>query len=94
MTNHLIMKKITPILSSLLLLISIGCSQKSLLYKNANTQSACDAQKGYWYNEQCWKGYEDEGISKEDLEQEVEKQMAIIDKTVVIINDKSYSSLF
>ena len=63
-------------------------SSKSLSYQNIETESKCELKKGYWYNNKCWKEFEDEGILNSDIDSVVEAQMKIIKNSIFTIDNK------
>ena len=85
--------KNTVVYTGLLLQISsfTACvNSKSLSYQNIETKSKCELKNGYWYNDKCWKEFEDDGISAVDIDEVVEKQMVIINKTKITIDGKEH----
>ncbi len=56
----------------------------------ADDKAACEAAGGYWYKGKCWKNFEDEGISNEDIDRVVAKEMAALEEAVVKLGDESY----
>ena len=71
--------------------LTVSCGgNKQLQYESINTENACAEKGGYWYNGKCWTEFDDDGIAAADIDKEVEKQMALIEKTKVNINGKSY----
>lgn len=85
--------KNTLIYTGLLLLIFsfTACNNsKSLSYKSIETKSKCTLKNGYWYNDKCWKEFDDDGISAVDIDEVVEKQMLIINHTKITIDGKEH----
>lgn len=85
--------KNTIIYTGLLLLIFsfTACNNsKSLSYQNIETKLKCESKNGYWYQDKCWKEFEDDGISRVDIDEVVEKQMLIINNTKITIDGKEH----
>jgi len=55
-------------------------------------KQACEAKDGYWYNDKCWMDFKDmdDGISPDKIDEEVDKQMQLIEQSRVTINGKKY----
>jgi hypothetical protein len=73
----------------ILLFLLSGCS-KNLVYNSIKSNSACSEKNGYWYNNKCWKDFEDEGISEAKIDSTVIAQMKIIDKSKLKINNQTF----
>ena len=73
---------------TLLLLVS-ACS-KTMYYKSVDSQSLCSTKGGYWYNNKCWKEFEDDGIPESKIDSIVYSQMKIIEKSIFTIDSKVY----
>ena len=73
----------------ILLFLVSGCS-KNLVYNSIKSNSACSEKNGYWYNNKCWKDFEDEGISEAKIDSAVIAQMKIIDKSKMKINNQTF----
>jgi hypothetical protein len=76
-------------LAILIATILVSCTPQ-LQIKSINSDQACNEKGGYWYNDKCWKDYEDEGISEADIDSTVDAQMKIISKSVIHIDHKTY----
>jgi hypothetical protein len=74
----------------LILLFLISSCSKNLVYNSIKSNSACSKKNGYWYNNKCWKDFEDEGISEAKIDSTVIAQMKIIDKSKVKINNQTF----
>jgi len=72
-----------------LLLFMAACSDK-LIYNSVKDNTQCSVRGGYWYNNKCWKNYEDEGISNSDIDSTVASQMEIINKSTIEIDNIAY----
>jgi len=83
------MKKIA--LLFLILIFTISCkTTDKLVAKQAKTQEQCNSKEGYWYNNKCWKDFEDDGISKSKIDSVVSAEMKIIKKSSFNIDNKTY----
>lgn len=67
----------------------VSCNEK-LTYSSVKTESDCSEKEGYWFNDKCWKDYEDVGISNDKINTYVIQQMNIINYSKVMINDIAY----
>lgn len=65
-------------------------SSQSLTIKNVNDAASCVTKDGYWYQGKCWADYEDEGISKSEIDQVVEEEMQFINTARININDSDF----
>ena len=73
----------------------LGCTaNKSLLHEDITSQATCAEKDGYWYNNKCWTAFDDDGISKANIDEEVDNQMKIINQSKVKVNDKEYPLTF
>lgn len=72
----------------IILLIS-SCTNK-LVYKSVKNSSQCSDKGGYWYNNKCWKGYEDDGIVKTKIDSIVTADMGIIRNSTFQINNQTF----
>ena len=61
--------------------ISCKAQNNSLAEFNKTIEVAsktdCEKKEGYWYNKKCWANYNDfdDGVAKEDIDKEVDKQL-------------------
>lgn len=76
-------------LLGLLLLLTASCS-KTLLYKSVSNQSQCSELKGYWYNNKCWKGFEDDGIAKNKVDSIVSAQIKLIEQSTFTFDNQTH----
>ena len=85
------MKKINPILIGILTVVFLitSCSKK-LIYNSVKNQSLCADKDGYWYNNKCWKDYEDDGIVKTKIDSIVTADMGIIRNSTFQINNQTF----
>ena len=74
----------------LILLFLVSSCSKNLVYNSIKSNSACSEKNGYWYNNKCWKDFEDEGISEAKIDSTVIAQMKIIDKSKVKMNNQTF----
>ena len=65
----------------------ISSCSKSLVYNSVKDNSQCAKKNGYWYNDKCWKDFEDEGILKSDIDSIVSAQMIIINNSTITIDN-------
>ncbi len=56
------------------------------------TKEACEKKDGYWYKGKCWANFKefDEGISKENIDAEVEKQLNMVKDYGLTLNGKAH----
>ncbi len=71
------------------IILLTNCSNK-LVYNSIKNTSECSDIGGYWYNDKCWKDFEDDGILKSEIDSTVSAQMEIIEKSTFIIDNKTY----
>jgi hypothetical protein len=69
-------------------LISCGSAQK--LTYNSQDQSQCETKNGYWYNNKCWKDFEDEGIPNSKIDSTVIAEMKVISQSTFVIDNQTY----
>lgn len=81
------MKSIFNIGIAVLLLSS--CATK-LAYNSAENSSQCSEIGGYWYNNKCWKDFEDDGISKTEIDSTVSAQMKVINTSKLVMDNQTY----
>lgn len=68
-----------------------ACTGSSpFLYSGITSSKTCTKQGGYWYNEKCWRNYEDASIDKADIDKLVEKQIELAQNTMITIGQQSY----
>ncbi|PHR32750.1 MAG: hypothetical protein COA38_05955 [Fluviicola sp.] len=73
------------------LAILSSCGSTSMLHKRITTEDKCNCKKdSYWYENQCWKDYEDEAISINDIDSVVNAEMIQAEAANIFIRDKSY----
>ncbi len=73
----------------ILTILLSNCTDK-LVYNSVRNKSQCFDEGGYWYNNKCWKGFEDEHISKTKIDSIVSSQMEIIKKSKIVIDNQTY----
>ncbi|WP_298520441.1 hypothetical protein [uncultured Kordia sp.] len=83
------MKNILWSLPVLFLCVITSCNGQKVV--SATTQQTCEAKDGYWYNNKCWEGFKDEGISKKDIDSVVIAQMKLLKDATITINDKKHA---
>ncbi len=67
-----------------------SCSVK-LFYPSVQSQDKCDCKKdGYWYKSKCWKDFEDEAISINDIDSVVQAEMIQAEAALITINNQKY----
>ena len=66
-----------------------SCS-KSLVYNSVKDSSQCAKKNGYWYNNKCWKDYEDEGIPKSEIDSIVSAQIKIINDSKITLDNATH----
>lgn len=81
--------KIVNISILFLLFLGSSCSPK-LAYNSIKSKSDCSDKGGYWYNNKCWKDYEDDGIAELKIDSTVLSQMKIIEKSTFTIDNQIY----
>ncbi|WP_298901321.1 hypothetical protein [uncultured Psychroserpens sp.] len=87
------------LITMFLVVTSLSCSgqlnvkELSKTY-NVITKKECDNNNGYWYNNKCWANFEDEGISKKDIDGVAKEQFKLIKNTKIKINEKNYPIIF
>ncbi len=82
------MKNILLSVSLLFFCVITSCNGQKVATQN--TQTACEATGGYWYNNKCWKGFSDEGIAKKDIDSVVTAQIKLLKEATVTLNNKKY----
>ena len=87
------MKSIACIFAGFILLSLVSCST-SLYYKDVDSSNDCATKNGYWYNEKCWKQFEDEGIAAANIDKVVQEELSIIRQTQISINGKKFPITF
>lgn len=76
-------------MAGMTLLLS-GCGN-SLMYEKISTKKACDCKKNsYWYNDKCWKNYEDERLPPEDVSSIVAEQMKEIKSASITVGSQTH----
>lgn len=89
------MKPIILIITTSLISIILSCSgMKSLSFQEITTEKTCIEKGGTWYNGKCWKDFEDDGISKMDIDATVQEQMLKIKAANIKVNEQTYPLLF
>ena len=76
----------------MILFFMMSCSSK-FVYNSVKNSSQCVKKNGYWYNDKCWRDYEDNGIPDSKIDSTVAAQMKIIKKTTLSIDGKTYPLL-
>ncbi len=71
------------------ILLITSCSE-SFVYKSIKTSSECSDKGGYWYNDKCWKDFEDDGIPRSEIDSTVSAQTEIIEKSTFKFDNKTY----
>lgn len=71
-----------------------GSLKEKLKTHKASSQKDCNKKAGYWYKGKCWASFNDEGITKENIDTEVEKQMIAINSAKVSINGNEHPISF
>jgi len=84
------------IASVVISLLFFNCNSQEKLsdliktYK-VDTLEACEKKAGYWYKGKCWANFdESEGISISNIDNEVNRQMEIINNTKINIDGEAY----
>lgn len=68
-----------------------GCSEK-LSYTNVRSQEKCECKKdAYWYNDKCWKDFQDESISIADIDSVVSEEIALAEKAKIQLGDETHA---
>lgn len=80
------MKNILWSVSLLFLCTITSCNGQKAI--SVSTQQTCEEKDGYWYNNKCWEGFEDEGIAKKDIDSVVKAQMELIKDAAITFNGK------
>jgi hypothetical protein len=73
----------------ILALLIAGCNNK-IVYDSAKSNSQCSDLGGYWYNDKCWKDFDDDGISKTKIDSTVAAQMKVINTSKLVFDNKTY----
>lgn len=60
----------------------LGCSK--------NKKINCLENNGFWYNNECWYDFKDEGIPKSKIDSTVTAEMEIINQSLITINNTTY----
>jgi hypothetical protein len=76
-----------------------GCAGQSKMVKKINktvkasSKSKCEEKGGYWYNDKCWANFKefDEGISIENIDSEVKKQLNAAKDFGLQLNEKPFN---
>ncbi len=93
------MKTIKHIFFTVIAIFTMSsCSGQNKMVKKfnktikASSKSNCDKKDGYWYNGKCWANFEDfdDGISIENIDAEVEKQLIAAKGFGIEIDDTSF----
>lgn len=71
-----------------------GSLKEKLKTHKASSQKDCNKKAGYWYKGKCWASFNDVGITKENIDTEVEKQMIAINSAKVSINGNEHPISF
>ena len=67
-----------------------GCSEK-LYYQNIGSQEKCDCKKeAYWFNDKCWKNFEDETISVSDIDSVVNAEIIQSKSALISVGDQTH----
>jgi hypothetical protein len=62
-----------------------------MVHKRITSEEKCDCKNGsYWYKNQCWKDFEDEAISKVDIDSVVTAELIQAESARISVNDQSY----
>jgi len=83
-------RKIILNIGVLILVFFLTSCSKKLVYNTVKDKSQCADKDGYWYNNKCWKDFENDGIANLEIDSTVSAQMKIIKKSTFIINHKTY----
>ncbi len=84
--------KIIKLISLIAIISLISCSTK-FVDEDITNKNDCKADKNYWYKNKCWLDFEDKGVLKSEIDNLVKKQMKIINRTKIKINNKQYPLL-
>ena len=88
MYNSISLKK--SILTITVSFLLFSCSQK-MYYTSVHSEEKCNNKSnGFWYKEQCWKNFENEGISSNEIDSIVTQQIEIIDQSKIKLNNEFY----
>lgn len=88
--------RLKPIVYAVVSLLFFNCNAQNKIgdltktYK-VNSLEVCEKKAGYWYKNKCWANFdESEGISIANIDNEVKRQMEIIDNTKMVIDGEAY----
>ena len=88
--NRKIILNISAMVFTLLMSSCSETETETLLFNSVKNVSACTDKGGYWYNDKCWKDFEDDGILKSKIDSVVSAEMIVIKKSTFKINDQTY----
>lgn len=75
----------------ILLLTLFACKGSGSFYNgNISQETICEEKGGYWYKGKCWNDFEEEGYTVEEIDEVVEREMALINKAQVMLNQEAY----
>ncbi len=83
------MKKSIFISIITIIFLTTSCSNK-LVYNSIKNNSKCSEKGGYWFNNKCWKDYEEDGILKSEIDSTVSAQTEIMKKSIFTFDNKIY----
>lgn len=83
-------KNSIQIIGILIVFLVISSCSKSLVYNGVKSEIKCSNKNGYWYNNKCWKDFDDDGILNSAIDSMVISEMKIISKSTFIIDNKIY----
>jgi len=73
-----------------ILIFLISSCSRSLVYYSIKNNFDCSEKNGYWYNNKCWKDFENDGILESKIDSTVSAQVKIIKKSTFVIDNKTY----
>lgn len=71
----------------LLLTFVFSLFSMSIVAQKGADKKSCEKKDGYWYREKCWETFEDEGIPENKIDEYVDEQIKLINKTHIILDD-------
>lgn len=87
------MKLNVILFTTIVVLLSGTCASTGtkFTYKSINSYESCQNKEGIWYNDQCWKDFqEDESLSESEVDDYVNAAMAAIESSKMRVDDVRY----
>ncbi len=79
--------------TAIVILLKGACASTDtrFTYKSVDSYERCQNKEGIWYNDQCWKDFqEDESLLESEIDDYVNAAMETIELSEMLVDDESY----